>query len=301
MPLPDIQASEVASAHWVPLTCCEHIPRSCILSLLMVVLHPPVLAPHVQWGDVCIDITSRISPRSKAIRKILSILTGNMHFKCILLPNEPVGTQELNTGHPLDPVSLASERPPLSLWGLTLGMSLDLLSHMQLPQTTDVKTISADKLYGNSSQLYDLSVPPTPHTLYPTLFAPSMTSIFPTFSYPDINFFIWIFGSRYRHLVKRWNDRLSYNNSRGVPMTPLSETGPSSHNGHGGGAPSRQQSAGRVNFSAMALNQFYAAVRKALIVAIITRAILAFGTLSAATWYLVKYIKARRRRLALVA
>lgn len=265
-----------------------------------------VLAPHVQWGDVCIDITSRISPRSKVIRKILSILTGNMHFKCILLPNEPVGTQELSADHhPLDPVSLASERPPLSLWGLTLGMSLDLLSHMSLPQTTDIKkTISADRAYGNASQFYDLSVPPTPHTLYPTLFAPSMTSIFPTFSYPDINFFIWIFGSRYRHLVKRWNDRISHNNSRGIPMTPISEKEPvygnSSYNG--GTTTTRQSSSnggGRVNFSAMALNQFYAAVRKALIVAIITRAILAFGTLSAATWYLVKYIKARRRRLAL--
>ena len=81
-------------------------------------------------------------------------------------------------------------------------------------------------------------------------------------------------------------------------MTPLSETGPSSsYNGNNGS--SRQNGGGRVNFSAMALNQFYAAVRKALIVAIITRAILAFGSISAATWYLVRYIKARKRRLAL--
>lgn len=223
-----------------------------------------------------------------------------MHFKCILLPNEPVGSHEEPAKQPLDPVSLASERPPLSLWGLTLGMSLDLLSHMSLPQTTDVKKmISADRPYGNASQLYDLSVPPTPHALYPTLFAPSMTSIFPTFSYPDINFFIWIFGSRYRHLVKRWNDRISYDSHKranAIPPTPISEHAPSVTSGTLG----RQgQSAGRVNFSAMALNQFYAAVRKALIVAIITRAILAFGTISAATWYLIRYIKARRRRLAL--
>ena len=72
-------------------------------------------------------------------------------------------------------------------------------------------------------------------------------------------------------------------------MTPISENAPRLSNGHDGGG---------VNFSAMALNQFYAAVRKALIVAIITRAILAFGSISAATWYLVRYIKTRRRRLA---
>lgn len=192
----------------------------------------------------------------------------------------------------MDPVSLASERPPLSLWGLTLGMSLDLLSHMSLPQTTEAKKMrTSDKSYGNAGHLYDFSMPPTPHAIYPQLFAPSMTSIFPTFSYPDINFFIWIFGSRYRHLVKRWNDRISYNNSkRGTPITPLSEHPPR--------LSSNSANVGRVNFSAMALNQFYAAVRKALIVAIITRAILAFGTISAATWYLIRYIKARRRRLA---
>lgn len=210
----------------------------------------------------------------------------------MLLPNEPVGTNDLAPDHTLDPVSLASERLPLSLWGLTLGMSLDLLSHMSLPQTSDVKKMStAGTSHHNANRLYDFSMPPTPHAIYPQLFAPSMTSIFPTFSYPDINFFIWIFGSRYRHLVKRWNDRISYNNTkRGAPMTPASENPPRLASG--------SSSVGRVNFSAMALNQFYAAVRKALIVAIITRAVLAFGTIVAATWYLVRFTKARRRRLA---
>jgi hypothetical protein len=224
-------------------------------------------------------------------------LTPSLSHRCILLPNEPIGPQE-NSPNPLDPVSLAHERPPLSLWGLTLGMSLDLLSHMSLPQTTDVKkSFSADRPYGTTSQFYDLSMPSTPHAMYPQLFAPSMTSIFPTFSYPDINFFIWIFGSRYRHLVNRWNDRMSYSNNRGLPSlatTPTSESGPLSRQ------ISNQSSSGRVNFSAMALNQFYAAVRKALIVAIITRAVLVFGSLSAATWYLIRHLKARRRSLAVI-
>jgi hypothetical protein len=43
----------------------------------------PVLSPHVRWGDLRIDITSRITPRNKVIRKFLALLTGNMHFKYV--------------------------------------------------------------------------------------------------------------------------------------------------------------------------------------------------------------------------
>ena len=34
--------------------------------------------------------------------------------------------------------------------------------------------------------------------------APSLTSVFPRFSYPDVNFWIWIFGKRYREVVRGW-------------------------------------------------------------------------------------------------
>ena len=42
-----------------------------------------VLSPHFRWGDLRIDITSRITPRNKVIRKFLALLTGNMHFKYV--------------------------------------------------------------------------------------------------------------------------------------------------------------------------------------------------------------------------
>ncbi|CAD6567565.1 MAG: hypothetical protein CYPHOPRED_001800 [Cyphobasidiales sp. Tagirdzhanova-0007] len=264
--VPDIQASEVASAHWVPLTC--------------------LLAPHIRWGNVCIDITSRITPRSRAIRKVLALLTGNMHFKCILLPNDPITSPEGSSPR-LDPVGIVSERPPLSLWGLTLGMSLDLLSHMSLPESSEIKeTINADRMHGSDG--YDFGVPPTLHGHFPPLVAPSMTSIFPTFSYPDVNFFIWVFGFRYRYLMERWNERLlkppSFLQRRPSAPGALGGLGSSSHGG-------------RVNFAGMALNHFYAAVRKALILAIVLRASLLLGGTSGAVWWLVRRLKQRKERL----
>ena len=278
------------------------MPRICIHIKLGI-----VLAPHIRWGNVCIDITSRITPRSRAIRKVLALLTGNMHFKCvrssmlgnaadikpifslsrcILLPNDPITSPEGSSPR-LDPVGIVSERPPLSLWGLTLGMSLDLLSHMSLPESSEIKeTINADRMHGSDG--YDFGVPPTLHGHFPPLVAPSMTSIFPTFSYPDVNFFIWVFGFRYRYLMERWNERLlkppSFLQRRPSAPGALGGLGSSSHGG-------------RVNFAGMALNHFYAAVRKALILAIVLRASLLLGGTSGAVWWLVRRLKQRKERL----
>jgi hypothetical protein len=33
---------------------------------------------------------------------------------------------------------------------------------------------------------------------------PGVTAVFPRFSYPDVNFWIWVFGRRYRKVVKGW-------------------------------------------------------------------------------------------------
>ena len=35
---------------------------------------------------------------------------------------------------------------------------------------------------------------------------PGVTAVFPRFSYPDINFWIWVFGRRYRKVVKGWEE-----------------------------------------------------------------------------------------------
>lgn len=63
----------------------------------------------------------------------------------------------------------------LKLWGLSLGMTLDLVTAMSgpvplaLPDQDDAMGIA----------------------LGPGVVPPSLTSVFPRFSYPDVNFWIW--------------------------------------------------------------------------------------------------------------
>lgn len=264
------------------------------------------------------------------IRRLLALLTGNMHFKCILLPNDPIQVspdasppmtnarddQPLHRGQtPLDPFDTSPERPPLQLWGLTLGMSLDLLSHMPL---------SGETWAQQHDTHYFLPHPKSPalpnllsfagaggesredgalhhHDLL-LLEAPSMTSIFPTFSYPDVNFFIWLFGFRYRNIIKRWGARLAHlqQNQRlsrpPMPPTPMTPGLP------GSASLSRTRSGSKgsnstVNFTGIALNQFYAAVRKALVVAILLRATLLLGSIGAASLFAHRWLKQRQARL----
>lgn len=66
---------------------------------------------------------------------------------------------------------------------------------------------------------------------------PSTASIFPQFAYPDINFLIWVFGYRYRRIAR---------------MKPADS---------------------RVNWAGMSLGHYYAAVRRALIFAVLFRAL----------------------------
>lgn len=120
-PIPDLQPSEVASAHWIPLRL--------------------LYTPKPKWGVTSVDIASRLAPKSPAVRWSLRALVGKMDFRCILLPNRPIavadsdedgneeGHQGLAGPHQGDitgPADTAagSERPELKLWGLTLGMTL---------------------------------------------------------------------------------------------------------------------------------------------------------------------------------
>lgn len=107
-----------------------------------------------------------------------------MQFKCILLPNEPIATGAVPLPTTADGRPL--QLPDLKLWGLTLGMTLDLLSSMSLPSDVVGKGKS-----GNSSG--NLST--YPHAMAEleqqqhkvkksagvVAFAPSMASIFPRF------------------------------------------------------------------------------------------------------------------------
>lgn len=104
-PVPELQESEVASAHFIPIE----------------LLHPP----QARWGSVSIDIPSRIAPRSRFARVALRLLIGDMHFKCLLLPNNPIATG-------LESPEEAASRAELRLWGLTLGQHLSEMPHASL-------------------------------------------------------------------------------------------------------------------------------------------------------------------------
>ena len=88
--------------------------------------------------------------------------------------------------------------------------------------------------------------------------APSLTSVFPRFSYPDVNFWIWVFGKRYREVVRGWEASV-----------------------RAGGTNDR-----RINWTGSALNTFYAAVRKALVVVIVVRGIFLLIGLLLGGWFL---------------
>ena len=200
-PHPDLQPTEVASAHWIPL------------SLLY--------TPSPNWGITSVDIANRLAPKSPAVRWILRTLVGKMDFKCILLPNEPVAEAfDSADGSPVEigslagrhPALLDGEKPQLRLWGLTLGMTLDVLAHMstfdslalpksqhrrssqRLPYESGEDGIpsfsSLIQKPGPTSRLIlqhlrdELHLSPPPHA---AALAPSMTSVFPKFSYPDVN------------------------------------------------------------------------------------------------------------------
>lgn len=52
----------------------------------------------------------------------------------------------------------------------------------------------------------ELHLSPPPHA---DALAPSMTSVFPRFSYVDINLWIWVFGWRYRAIIRGWEQALA--------------------------------------------------------------------------------------------
>lgn len=311
-PLPDLQPSEVASAHWVPL------------SLLY--------TPKPKWGTTSVDISSRLAPKSPLVRWVLRALVGKMDFKCILLPNDPVAVAEYDenddeaqlladasrvgggggekAGSHVARMEEGSVRPELRLWGLTLGMTLDLLSHMttfnssssfrsgadtpgtepslpssptrswsslpsvpplqdaassSMPSASELVSsplVSLNRVLHRVRDEFHLNPPPASHAL-----APSLTSVFPRFSYPDVNFWIWFFGWRYRNVVRGWEGSVGTRMER------------------------------KFNWSGMALGAFYSAVRRALVVAVILRALGMLSAGSVAAWLVGRKVNRSRKGL----
>ncbi|GAA5907438.1 NUDIX hydrolase [Sporobolomyces salmoneus] len=251
-PIPELQETEVASAHWIPLE----------------LLH----APTARYGAVDIDIASRLAPKNKVARAALKMLVGQMSFKCILLPNDPISL--------LPGVPRGDKLPDLRLWGLTLGMTLDLLSHMTLSRSaSDLSTYpyaiaALDKPLDNQSEFPLESTKKTREGTLNPFASSSEASIFPRFSYPDINLLIWIFGWRYRRLLR------SHPSSGRAPLTPRTPSTIPTY---------------RVNWAGMSLNAYYAAVRRALVVAVLMRACLAVGTVVGVGWWVGGWWRGKKR------
>ncbi|KDN50302.1 hypothetical protein RSAG8_01638, partial [Rhizoctonia solani AG-8 WAC10335] len=133
------------------------------------------------------------------------------------------------------------------------------------PRTTFVDIDIASRLAPDLVQnmLEKMSSRPVAPTAASAVFlgegAASMTSIFPRFSIADVNLWIWVFGKRYRDVVRGWE-------------ASMAQPGTNDK---------------RINWSGSALNAFYGAVRRALVVVIILRALGLLGALAGLAWWLL--------------
>ena len=142
----------------------------------------------------------------------MRLLVGSMQFPALVLSDtalETVGSlddkrlrrsleAEAGALNPaLHPASASicsradsAEHQALKLWGLSLGMTLDLLSYMSPTPGAPLTPWDSDKLMGVEDVVEEdrdekgnkrgkINAPP------------SLTSVFPRFSYPDVNFWIW--------------------------------------------------------------------------------------------------------------
>ena len=164
-------------------------------------------------------------------------------------------------------------RPDLKLWGLTLGMTLDLLSSMSLPLSTKPNSPPAVTtippiVFADTQGTHTAAVASVMSPL-----APSMSSIFPRFTHPDINALIWIFGWRYRRLLSHSK------HARSVAAIA------------GGGDGTRDV---RVNWAGMALGSYYSAVRRALVVAVFLRAMTALAVGAVGIGWVSQKLKEQR-------
>ncbi|KAG6817621.1 hypothetical protein H0H87_006249 [Tephrocybe sp. NHM501043] len=187
---------ESTTLHWIPLA--SFVSPST----------PP------RWSTVTVDAASRLAPKhNTALRLLVRLLIGTMEFPAILLDTH----NSLSSSAPLTDAKSQSKlekgvlaRPPqnLKLWGLSLGMTLDLMSYMIFPPPTsrfsnpqeDADSAASSPLLGSMQLPYQAEF----EGLRMDVVAPSLASVFPRFSYPDVNFWIWVFGKRYRSVVRGW-------------------------------------------------------------------------------------------------
>ncbi|CCO26787.1 hypothetical protein BN14_00818 [Rhizoctonia solani AG-1 IB] len=211
----DIQEDSQTTVHAIPIG----------------ILPPFNKSPKTTFVEV--DIASRLAPRNSFARVFVRSLIGNMKFGAVLLPSRTAIAES---------ASSSTHAEDLKLWGLTLGMTLDLVQNM-------LEKMSARPLAPTAASVVFLGEG-----------AASMTSIFPRFSIPDVNLWIWVFGKRYRDVIRAWEASMSHSGTNDR----------------------------RINWSGSALNAFYGAVRRALVVVIILRALGLLGALAGLAWWLFR-------------
>lgn len=173
-PQPDPVPS--TTLHWTPLAS-------------LVSLHKPP-----KWSTVTVDAASRIAPKhSEILRFLVRVFIGTMEFPAIILqPSQPGSVVEPQPSkkHDILEKGIPSQ---LKLWGLSLGMTLDLMSYMILPlPSVEDRHRHADPAASSPlSQVMHLPYQHVAEDLRMEYVAPSLASVFPRFSYPDVNFWIW--------------------------------------------------------------------------------------------------------------
>jgi hypothetical protein len=129
------------------------------------------------WSYVTVDIASRLAPKNSAILRVLiRALIGSMQFSAVVLKSDDRREKNENNFD-----------GPVKLWGLTLGMTLDLLAHMNsapVPGPSEMNEMLPRT--AAPSMTYEF-----PNCFHCVLFHVANRSVFPRFSYPDVNFWIW--------------------------------------------------------------------------------------------------------------
>jgi 8-oxo-dGTP pyrophosphatase MutT (NUDIX family) len=166
--------------------------------------------PTAAWSYVTVDAASRLASRhATLLRLLVRWLVGSMQYPAIVLdtnrPHSPSGSHIVRSESslPTPAPSPANEKAldrsramlesgkaglktksssseELKLWGLSLGMTLDLMSYMTSPSAF------ASALPFDADAVNVMGV-----SMGAGLAPPSLTSVFPRFSYPDVNFWIW--------------------------------------------------------------------------------------------------------------
>ncbi|KAJ2927145.1 hypothetical protein H1R20_g9922, partial [Candolleomyces eurysporus] len=161
-----------------------------------------LIFPHSKsaWSTVTVDAASRLTPKNSAfLRLVVRLLVGSMQFPAIVI--QPTLSSSLTPSDSKTSKQDIAEKgnnsnygqlppPQLKLWGLSLGMTLDLMSYMIIPTGDNDNNTKTDEK--RSSRRGGTSTPSTPLSEVMQLpwqesvedfrmeyVAPSLASVFP--------------------------------------------------------------------------------------------------------------------------